>query len=131
MGYRFEFDPANKILLLRFEGRLTDELYAEAYQAAQRYWVASDARMGIVDFSPGTEAALSTEFLKRLANREPVGDATKQPRVVVAPTTFDYGLARMFQIMGESTRPLLHVVHTLDEAFAVLGVQSTHFDPLE
>ena len=87
--------------------------------------------MGIMDFSPVTEVALSTEFLRQLANRDPIGDATKQPRVVVAPSDLQFGLARMFQITGERTRPLLHVVRTMNEAFAALGVQSPHFEPLE
>ena len=29
MGYRFDFDAVNKILLLRVDGQLTDELLAE------------------------------------------------------------------------------------------------------
>jgi len=37
----------------------------------------------------------------------------------------------MFQTIGERTRPLLHVVRTIDEAFAILRVQSPRFDPLE
>lgn len=57
-------------------------------------------------------------------------DATR-PRIIVAPTTIGFGLARMFQILGESTRPLLTVVRTVDEALAALGVQSPHFEPLE
>jgi len=131
MGYRFEFDPMNKILLLRFAGQLTDRVYTEAYDAAQRNWASTVAQMGILDFSPVTEVALSTEFLRQLADREPIGDATKQPRAVVAPSDLQFGLARMFQITGERTRPLLHVVRTMNEAFAALGVQSPHFEPLE
>jgi hypothetical protein len=38
---------------------------------------------------------------------------------------------RMFQIAGESARPLLHVVHTVDEALTMLGVQSPHFEPID
>jgi hypothetical protein len=38
---------------------------------------------------------------------------------------------RMFQIVGESSRPLLHVVRTVDEALTALGVESPHFEPLE
>jgi hypothetical protein len=34
---RFEFDPTNKILLLRVEGRLTEELVTEVYQAIRVY----------------------------------------------------------------------------------------------
>jgi len=45
--------------------------------------------------------------------------------------TAAYGLMRMFQISGELSRPLLHVVRTVDEALAALGVKSAHFDPLD
>ena len=43
MGHRFEFDPVNKILLMRVEGRLTDESLAELYRTAQKWWAATDA----------------------------------------------------------------------------------------
>jgi hypothetical protein len=36
----------------------------------------------------------------------------------------------MFQLAGERTRPLLDVVRTLDEALALLGVESPQFEPL-
>src|SRR5258706_13906263 len=85
MGYAFEFDSVNKLLLLRFDGRLTDELYAEAYSAAKKHWAATDAKMGIVDFTPVTDFAASPQFLRQLVNREPVGDAAKYPRVAVCP----------------------------------------------
>jgi len=38
---------------------------------------------------------------------------------------------RMFQIAGESARPGLHVVRTVDEALTALGAQSPRFEPLE
>ena len=131
MGYRFEFDPVNKILLLRFEGQLTEESVAEVYRAAQGHWAATDAKMGIADFSKATEFAISTGFLRQFANRAPAGVNAKYPRVVIAPGPVQFGLTRMFQVVGERTRPSLHVVRTMDEAFATLGVQSPHFHPLD
>jgi len=50
---------------------------------------------------------------------------------MLPPRTHAFGLARMFQISGESKRPLLDVVRTLDEALAALGIQSTNFEALE
>ena len=132
MGLRYEFDPVSKMLLFRFEGPLTDELLEESLQTSQKHWNATDPKMSIVDFSSVTEVALSAEYLRQLANREPVGNVTELPRVFVAPSTIMYGLSRMFQILAEHTRPRLQVVHTLDEAFSALGVQhSPHFEPLE
>lgn len=55
---------------------------------------------------------------------------TSHPRVLVATATVVFGLARMFQLLGERKRPDLKVVHTMDEALAELGVQSPHFEPL-
>jgi len=132
MGFRFEFDPENKILLARFEGKLTDELLAGFYRAARKYSTATDARAGITDFSAVTEFAISSAIINQLARQEPaMPDATTRPRFIVVPKTHAFGLARMFQIIGETTRPLLSVVHSLDEALAALGAKSSHFEPLD
>jgi len=132
MGFWFEFDRRNKVLLVRVEGQLTDELLAETQQAIRKYSVETDAGAGIFDFSLVTEVALSPAYVHKLAKEEPaMGDATRRPRIIVAPTAVAFGFSRMFQMLGESTRPLLEVVRTMDEALTVLGVQSVHFEPLE
>jgi hypothetical protein len=56
---------------------------------------------------------------------------TRHPRFIVVPKTAGYGLMRMFQIAGESARPLLYVVQSVDEALTTLGAQSSQFEPLE
>jgi len=130
MACQFEFDPVNKILLFRCAGRLTDESLAESYQSIRKHSTAADARMGIWDFSFVTEFAVSSEFIRQLANQAPaMPDATRRPRIIVAPDTVGFGLSRMFQLLGESTRPLLNVVRTMDEALASLNIQPPHFQP--
>jgi len=131
MTLRFEFDRINKVLLLRVEGRVTDESAATLYEAVRKYATATDASAGIVDFSTVTEFDVSPEFIRETANQEPAMPDPTRPRFVVAPTRLVFGMARMFQLLGEHTRPLLQVVHTLDVALAALGVQSPHFEPLE
>src|SRR5580700_9643783 len=107
MGFRFEFDPGNKILLARFEGRLTDESVEESYRAIRRYSTATDASAGIWDYSSVTEFAMSSALIRQLADEEPaMPNATTRPRIIVVPATAGFGLARMFQIMGEQKRPL-------------------------
>jgi hypothetical protein len=131
MGHRFEFDPENKDLLVQPEGRLTDESLLEIYTGIAKYSVATDARAGIFDFSLVTEFAVTADTIRNLARQEPaMPDAVHRPRVLVAPATHVFGIARMFQIVGEHQRPTLSVVRTLDEAFAALGVLSPHFEPL-
>jgi hypothetical protein len=91
-SFRFEFDAVNKILLMRFAGRLTRESLTKVYWAIREYSIRTDARAGIWDFSPVTEFAVSAEFMRDLVNQEPaMPDATRRPRFLVAPTTF--GLA--------------------------------------
>jgi len=132
MAYRFEFDPMNKILMGRFEGRITEELGTEFYGAIRKYSIATDANAGIFYFSSVTQIAVSSDFVRHLAQSEPaMPDVTRRPSFFVAPMTAGFGLSRMFQILGEATRPLLKVVRSVDEALAELGVQSPHFKPLE
>ena len=122
----------NKILMGRFEGRITEELGAEFYGAIRKYSIATDANAGIFDFSSVTQIAVSSDFVRHLAQSEPaMPDVTRRPSFFVAPMTAGFGLSRMFQILGEATRPLLEVVRSVDEALADLGVQSPHFEPLE
>jgi hypothetical protein len=131
MAYRFEFDPEHKILLMRYEGRLTEAVAEESDVALRKYWAATAPSMVIVDFSSVTEFAVSSEFVRRVAGQALIVDATGTPVAIVAPVPAGFGLGRMFQIVGEPKRPLLHVVRTMDEAFAALGVQSPHFALLE
>jgi hypothetical protein len=131
VAYHFEFDPVNKILLARFVGQLTNESAAEYHDALGKNWIATDPRAGIWDLSGVTDFAVSSGVLRTLAKRTPVTPRlTKHPRYVVVPATAGYGLMRMFQTTGESSRPLLHIVRTVEKALAELGVQSTHFEPL-
>jgi hypothetical protein len=132
MAFRFEFDSANRLLVGRFEGKLTNESLSEFLRAIRDRSTATDARAGIADYSSVTEFAVSSDFIRDIANREPaMPDATRRPRVMVFPATAGFGIGRMFQIMAEPKNPLLKVVHTIDEAFAELGVQSPQFEPLE
>ena len=47
-----------------------------------------------------------------------------EPRIIIAPQTYAYGLLRMFQGLSERTRPLLQIVHTVEEALSALGIRS-------
>jgi len=132
MKYQFEFDPENKILLLRFEGRLTDNLIPELYWAVRKYSTATDARAGIFEFSAVTEFALTPEMILDLANREPaMRDAAKRPRIIVAPATLGLGISRLIEFATSDRSPLLKIVLSVDEAFAALGVRSPRFEPLK
>lgn len=131
MAFRFEFDAANKILLLRFEGKLTDESLTEALWAIRECSIRTDASAGIWDFTSVTEYGVSPEFLSYTASREPaMPGATQRPRYVVVLVAFGLGISRMYEIAAGPTNPLLRFVLSVSEALAALGVQSPHFEPL-
>jgi hypothetical protein len=74
----------------------------------------------------------SAELGRTLARQgPPMPEPTEHPHYIVMLNTTGYGLARMYQIVGELTQPLVSVVRTVDEALAALGFQSAHFEPLE
>jgi len=131
-GFRFELDQENKILLIRFEGRqLTNESLAEFYTTVRQYSISTDAYAGIFDFSSVTQVDVSTAFIRQLALGEPaMPRANERGRIVVFTNDVGFGLARMFQMLGEPTRPLFLAVRTLDEALEALGVQSPQFERL-
>ncbi|MFZ0300489.1 MAG: hypothetical protein WAM13_19230 [Candidatus Sulfotelmatobacter sp.] len=131
VSFRCEFDRASKIMLIQFKGRVTNEVLEVSYRTAQRYATLMDASASIMDCSLVTEFDVSADLIRQLANQEPVLSDPTRPRFIIASKTLVFGLARMFQIMGEHSRPLLKVVRTMDEALVALGVKSLHFEPLE
>jgi hypothetical protein len=77
-----------------------------------------------------------TEFTSDSEDRDRFGrqagaDTAERPRIIVDATNEAFGLSRMFQILGEESRPLLHVARSLDDALSALGVQSPHFEVLD
>jgi len=131
MPFQFEFDSANKILLLRVEGRLTEESFADGYRAIRTYSTATDASAGIWDLSSVTEFTLSPEFISQVASIGPaMPDPTRRPRFLVAPPMLGLSVSRMVEFTEGAKNPLFKIVLSLNEALAVLGVQSPHFEPL-
>jgi hypothetical protein len=132
MTHQFEFDQEHKILLLRIEERLTDNLARALYWEVRKYSVATDAGAAIYDLSAVTEFAISPEMIRDLVNREPaMPDAARRRRCLVAPAVFGSAISRLCEIAVAHRNPLLKIVLSRDEALAALGVPSPNFKPLE
>ena len=127
----FEFDPVNGILRGRIEGPVTDQSIKEFYGRAGQYVARVHPRGGLMDFSGVTSFDVSSETIRQLAHQAPALPDPALPRVVIAPSGLTYGLLRMFQAVGGSTRPNLQVVRTQEEAYELLGLQAPRFEPLE
>ena len=130
MPFHFEFEPVHAILRCRVEGPVTDESLKQYYQELCAHAARLLPRSGITDFSAVTSFEVSSETVRELAHLAPALPDPSRPRVAVAPSGLVFGLVRMFQTVGGETRPKLHVVRTLEEAYAFLDVQAPRFEPL-
>jgi hypothetical protein len=129
--YHFDFEPTHKIARGRFEGRITDDELKKFYRESGAYFKKNKAHAGVSDLSGVTSFEISRETILQLASSDPALPDPKAIRVVIVPLPSLYGLARMFEITGERTRPNLHVVKTEQEAWAILGVWEPKFGPIE
>ena len=129
MGFVVEFDAKNNILRGALEGPVTDSLLLSSYEAAARYATSLPPCRGLWDFSQVTSFDLSSDAVRVMATRSPI-IASGYIRVVVAPQDLIFGMMRMLEILSEKTRPELHVVRTIAEAYSLLDVKSPEFSAL-
>jgi hypothetical protein len=128
--YYFEFEPVNRILRGRFEGAVTDELLKEFYGLAGEYFERTAARAGITDLSAVTSLEVSPQTIRDLASSPPAIQDRELPRFIVAAAPGIFGMARMFELGGQDTRPNLHVVRTMREVCVILGITDPKFEPI-
>ena len=130
MTYRFDHDAGNGILRLRYIGQISDELIKKAYKATPAAVMKTNPRGMIIDLSEVTKFDVSPQTIHELAEYQPTVKDPSVPRIIVAPTPYLFGMSRMFQILGESKRPMLQVLSSTDEAYAQLDIAKPEFKPL-
>ena len=126
MGFFFEFDAVNHVARCRWEGLITDDILLEGFSAADEFLASLIPCRGLVDFSDVTRFDVSNDTVRRMVDMPGVL-GPESLHVIVAPKDLLYGLARMFEILSEKSHPNIHVVRTVKEAYALLGVISPQF----
>lgn len=129
MNIVLDFDKKNNILRGTLKGSMTGAILLEFYAKGTKYMATHPPCRGILDFSQVTDFEVSADAIRQVAAAPPAFPPGYM-RIMVIPQIFIYGLARMFQILGERTRPELQVVRSMDEAYQLLGVESPEFYPL-
>jgi hypothetical protein len=127
MAYRFEFDSEHKILLAIVEGDIHGSDIAEMNKTLGQYAAKLNPTSGIGDFSGVTSFNVSSEAMRSAAQMPPAYK-NPTPHFIVAPHDLTFGLLRMFQIIGEATRPKVQVVRSRAVAYAALGVENPRFE---
>ncbi len=130
MGFRFEFDSVNKILLINMEGEISDSIIRRLDGAVRKH-ASRKPDVQIVDCSGITKFAMSPDFVRRLGQRKPPAYALQARRLIIAPTPVSFGLARMYQMAGEPQHSDVTIVRSMKEALGELGIEQVRFEPLK
>lgn len=127
MDYCVDLDPTHSVIRLTvFEDSLTLELFEDGYKRLSQIASPGGPYAAIFDFSALKSIAIPTSTLRTLARREssiPGG----RPHVVVGKVPAVFGLARQFQMYRESVGRELEVVHSLEEAYKIVGARPEDF----
>ena len=127
MDYRVDIDPAHSIIRLTVAAKVvTPELAEDMYICLSRLGSHGGPYAAIYDLSRVTSTTLPTELVRGYAHRAPCIPIARA-HVVVGREPAIYGLARLFQICGESVGSEFEVVHTLEEAYEIIGVRPEDF----
>lgn len=126
-----DFDAVNHILRATVEGRITGDILLDFHNAATKYLAAHPPCRVVLDLTPVTEFAVSSDAIRRLAAAPPPLTSPGGVWILVIQKDVIYGLARMFQILTETNGNYsgLQVVRTMDEACRLLQVNCPVFRP--
>jgi hypothetical protein len=127
MDWLIDLDPTHRILRLTVTTTvLTDEGLTDLYRVLGRIASQGGPYSAITDLSEVVNMPVSAKTIRILAENNPAVPSGTA-RVIVAKQAIAYGLARMFQLSRDEMGGQLHVVHSMDEAYDVLGVNSEDF----
>ena len=125
-----QVDPQHRVMLVTLVKVVTEESALAAYTAVEQLIAAQGPHSGITDLSEVEKLRVSADFVWRLAAKPPtIPDGMS--RIAVAPRPDIYGISRMFQILRDNRGGYLEVVHTLQEAFELLGLESPEFRTID
>lgn len=116
-------DVKNEIVYSSFRGRLSDSDLLAHGEALKNHPDFNPAFSEIVDFSEVTELKVTVGFINTMAKSSSVYSADSK-HAVIAPHDLTYGIARMYQMLAEDTRPNVAVVRSMAEARKFLGIAS-------
>jgi hypothetical protein len=126
MPYLVEFDSHAQIIRATVQGELSDSGAEQLYETVRTFLSTNEVRGGILDLSPVTSLAVTLSAVRRIAKSPPLFK-TPQVRVIVAEGDLIFGMARLFQISRSEIHSELYVVHTLQEAYKIHGLESPEF----
>lgn len=123
MAVQFQYDAAQQLLLVVFEGNLRDADLVDVYRRTQEFAGRYTIQRGILDGLKINSFEASPEMIRSLAH-QPTMFPEGADRCIVVDQDALYGMARMYQMLGGDSRDRLRVVRTLQEAYNYLHLQT-------
>ena len=124
MPVQVTVDRSKKLVITTYSGQVTNaDVACQISEIKRQAPYDPDCRV-ITDFTHVTLFDISSDQIRSVADsKSPLASAS---RVMVAPSDVAYGTSRMFQMLAGHTRPNITVVRSMEEAYAVLGIQPKH-----
>ena len=129
MDYDLQYDPKYRVLLIVMGRTVTKASALAAQNAVRRFMDVKGACSVIADLSAIEKEQVPGYFVRSLAwmpSAVPLGKTL----ILVAPQTVIYGLSRMFHLWRGGTGHY-KVVHTVEEGYAVLGMETPDFQVID
>jgi len=124
--YVIDLDPVHGVLRITIRKVVTDQVVLDVYRSLKRLAAKGGPYATLADCSQVEDLKLSAETIRSLALGVPAVPAGR-PRVVVVNRIVMYGLARMFESTRTSMGVRFHIVWSVDETYAILGVGPESF----
>jgi hypothetical protein len=127
VDYRVDLDPAHSVIRLTVTAEIvTLELAEDIYRHLSEVTSQGGPYAAIFDLSGVKRSTIPAEAIKSFALRAPAVPEGRT-RVEVAKEPSVYGLARMFQLYRDFMGGQYQVVHSLEQAYDMIGVRPEDF----
>ena len=123
MPARVEVDVKNRIVYSAFEGKISDSDLLAHGNVIKNHPDFNPEFSEIVDFSEVTELRVTVGFINSMAKSGSLYSPGSK-HAVIAPHDLSFGIARMYQMLAQDTRPNLAVVRSMAEARRFVGIGS-------
>lgn len=123
MAVRFQYDRAQQVLWITFEGDLDDAQLTKTYEHGRKIVPRLELRGAMLDGRGLKSIDVTSAAIMRIAQMPPLVPE-ESDRAIVVDQTLAFGLARMYQILGGESRERLRVCRTLDEAYEYLKIEA-------
>ncbi len=114
----YKYNPGHLLLLVHVNGHVVDDALNVIYRQIRSIVSQVKIELGIFDLADADLSEITSETIRNLASSPPMLPEPAR-RCVVAPAAYQFGLARMFQMVADRD---IDICRSMAEAYALLGL---------